>query len=292
LPRAKHIELNTKLSIEEHTMNALSLSNVANRLFGNTVFTLSVACGAVLTMLAPVAHADALDSIAKSGVVRIGVFEDYPPFGSIGADMKPVGYDIEMANLIGKELNAKVELVQVTGDNRMAYLADHKADMLLSVGQTPERAKVIDFSQPYAPYYLAVFGPKNLPVKGAADLSGKTISVARGTLEDLSISKVAPASATIKRFDDPNGAISAFLSGQVQLMVVGNDVGATILARHPAIEPEQKFELFSSPDHVGMNKNEARLMQKVDATIEHAKKDGSLNAISQKWLKTSLPANL
>jgi len=50
--------------------------------------------------------------------------------------------------------------------------------------------------------------------------------------------------------------------------------------------------LFSSPDHVGMNKNEVRLMQKVDATIDHAKKDGSLNAISQKWLKTSLPANL
>ncbi|MGF6781872.1 transporter substrate-binding domain-containing protein [Paraburkholderia sp. GAS334] len=273
-------------------MNALSRSRFANRLLGNTVLTLSIACGVTLGALAPAAHADALDSIAKSGVVRVGVFEDYPPFGSIGSDMKPVGYDIDMASLIGKALNAKVELVQVTGDNRMAYLADHKADMLLSVGQTPERAKVIDFSQPYAPYYLAVFGPKNVSVKGPADLAGKTISVARGTLEDLSISKVAPASATIKRFDDPNGAIAAFLSGQAQLMVVGNDVGATIIARHPAIEPEQKFELFSSPDHVGLNKSETRLMQKVDETIAQAKKDGTLNAISQKWLKTPLPANL
>ncbi|OAJ52539.1 amino acid ABC transporter substrate-binding protein [Paraburkholderia ginsengiterrae] len=238
------------------------------------------------------AHADALDNIAKSGTVRIGVFEDYPPFGSIGPDMKPMGYDIDVANLIGKALNAKVELVQVTGDNRMAYLADHKADMLLSVGQTPEREKVIDFSQPYAPYYLAVFGPKALPVKSAADLAGKSISVARGTLEDLSVSKIAPPTATIKRFDDPNGAISAFLSGQVQLMVVGNDVGATILARHPANDPEQKFSLFSSPDHVGLNKNEPRLKQKVDETIAKARKDGTMNAISQKWLRAPLPADL
>jgi polar amino acid transport system substrate-binding protein len=265
----------------------------AQRILATFATTLAFAGVAALSaFVAPAAHADALDSIAKSGVVRIGVFEDYPPFGSIGPDMKPEGYDIDVANLIGKALNAKVELVQVTGDNRMAYLADHKADLLLSVGETPEREKVIDFSQPYAPYYLAVFGPKNLPVKNAGDLAGKTISVARGTLEDLSVTKIAPPSATIKRFDDPNGAISAFLSGQVQLMVVGNDVGATILARHPANDPEQKFALFSSPDHVGLNKNEPRLKQKIDETIARARKDGTLNTISQKWLRAPLPADL
>jgi len=253
--------------------------------------TTTLAMLGLLTAAQP-SRADALDNIAKTGGVRIGVFEDYPPFGSMGTDMKPMGYDIDMATLIGQALNAKVELVQVTGDNRMAYLADHKTDMLLSVGETPERDKVIDFSAPYAPYYLAVFGPRALPVKSAADLAGKTVSVARGTLEDLSVSKIAPTSAVIKRFDDPNGAISAFLSGQAQLMVVGNDVGATIMARHPVIDPEQKFSLFSSPDHVGLNKNEARLKQKVDEAITQAKKDGSLNKISQKWLLVPLPSTL
>ncbi|WP_028213940.1 transporter substrate-binding domain-containing protein [Paraburkholderia mimosarum] len=267
-------------------------TNPMQRLAARTLAAFALAGMAGLSAFAPLAHADALDTIAKSGVVRVGVFEDYPPFGSIGPDMKPQGYDIDVANLIGKALNAKVELVQVTGDNRMAYLADHKADLLLSVGQTPERAKVIDFSQPYAPYYLAVFGPKSLPVKNAGDLAGKTVAVARGTLEDLSVSKVAPSSAVIKRFDDPNGAISAFLSGQAQLLVVGNDVGATIMARHPANDPEQKFSLFSSPDHVGLNKNEPRLKQKVDDAIAAAKKDGSMNAISLKWLRAPLPASL
>lgn len=237
-------------------------------------------------------QADVIDNIAKSGAVRIGVFMDYPPFGSIGPDMKPIGYDIDMAAIIGKALNAKVELVQVTGDNRMAYLAGRKVDLLLSVGETPERDKVIDFSDAYAPYYLAVFGGKKLAVKADADLAGKTISVARGTLEDLSITKVAPPTATIKRFDDPNGAISAFLSGQAQLMVVGNDVGATIMAKNPSTSLEQKFQLFSSPDHVGQNKNEPRLMKKVNEAIVQAKKDGSLDKLSKKWLRVPLPADL
>ena len=247
---------------------------------------------ALAASFAAPAHADALDTIQKSGVVRIGVFMDYPPFGSIGPDMKPQGYDIEMADYLGRALKAKVELVPITGENRMAYLATHKADMLLSVGQTPEREKILDFSRPYAPYYLAVFGPKSLAVKNTGDLAGKTISVARGTLEDLSVSKVAPPSATIKRFDDPNGAISAFLSGQAQLMVVGNDVGATIIARNPPIQPEEKFQLFSSPDHVGLNKNEPRLLKEVDAAIAQAKKDGTLNTLSTKWLKAPYPADL
>ncbi|PUA17880.1 transporter substrate-binding domain-containing protein [Glaciimonas sp. PCH181] len=237
-------------------------------------------------------QADVINNIAKSGTVKIGVFMDYPPFGSIGPDMKPLGYDIDMAAILGKALNAKVELVQVTGDNRMAYLAGRKVDLLLSVGQTPEREKVIDFSDAYAPYYLAVFGGKKISVKADADLAGKTISVARGTLEDLSITKVAPATATVKRFDDPNGAISAFLSGQVQLMVVGNDVGATIMAKNPNASLEQKFQLFSSPDHVGQNKNEPRLMKKVNDAIGQAKKDGSLDKISRKWLRVPLPTDL
>jgi polar amino acid transport system substrate-binding protein len=174
----------------------------------------------------------------------------------------------------------------------MAYLATGKADVLLSVGQTPEREKVLEFSRPYAPYYLAVFGPKSLSVKSEKDLAGKTISVARGTLEDLSVTKVAPPDATIKRFDDPNGAISAFLSGQVQLMVVGNDVGATIIARNPPIAPEQKFALFSSPDHVAVNKGETRLLKEVDAAVVKAKNDGTLNKLSTKWLKAPYPNDL
>lgn len=278
------------MNASTQTLRRAHLNCCARNVIARAAATL--ACLGGLAAVTLPAHADALDTIAKSGVVRIGVFEDYPPFGSTGPDMKPQGYDIDMAALIGKALNAKVELVQVTGDNRMAYLADHKTDMLLSVGETPERAKVIDFSQAYAPYYLAVFGPKNLNVKSASDLAGKTVAVARGTLEDLSVTKVAPPSATIKRFDDPNGAIAAFLSGQAQLLVVGNNVGATIIARHPSIDPEQKFSLFSSPDHVGLNKNEPRLMEKVNGAIAGAKKNGSLNGISQKWLRATLPADL
>jgi polar amino acid transport system substrate-binding protein len=237
-------------------------------------------------------RADELDDIGKAGVFKIGVFQDFPPFSSAGQDLKLQGYDIDVADILGKALKAKVELVGVTGQNRIPYLTEHKVNILLSVGQSAERAKIIDFTDAYAPYYIAVMGPRSVDVKGPADLKGKTVAVNRGTLEDTSLTEVAPPETDIKRFDNYNGVISAFLSGQVQLMVVGNDVGATILAKHPAIEPEQKFNLMTSPDHIGLNKNEPRLQQALNDAIAQMKKDGSLDQISRKWLFQPLPKDL
>lgn len=235
--------------------------------------------------------ADQLDDVAKAGVLKVGVFEDFPPFSTAGADMKLQGYDIEVIDRLAQALGVKAELVGITGQNRISYLTDNKLDLLVSVGFSDERAKVVDFTDPYAPYYIAVMGPKDLAVAGPADLAGKSVAVNRGTLEDTSVTQVAPEGTDIQRFNDYNGVITAFLSGQVQLMVVGNDVGAAVLAKNPSIEPVQKFQLLNSPSHMAVNKGQTRLQQKVNEVIVAMKKDGSLNAIAEKWLRVPLPAD-
>ena len=53
-----------------------------------------------------------------------------------------------------------------------------------------------------------------------------------------------------------------------------------------------KFLIKNSPCYVGMNKGEPKLKEAVDAAIAKAKKDGALDQISQKWLKTDLPKDL
>jgi len=239
------------------------------------------------------AQAEALDDIMKAGVLKVAVPQDFPPFGSVGSDMAPKGYDVDMANLVGKAMGVKVELVPVTSANRIPYLQTKKVDLVISsLGKNAEREKVIDFSNAYAPFFNGVFGPKDQAVAKAEDLAGKTIGVTRGAVEDLKLTEIAPQSATIKRYEDNNGTISAFLSGQVQLVATGNVVAAAILARNPPKKPEIKFLIANSPCYVGMNKSEPKLMEKVNAIIAAARKDGSLNAIAQKWLAQDLPADI
>ncbi|WP_342050768.1 MULTISPECIES: transporter substrate-binding domain-containing protein [unclassified Cupriavidus] len=254
--------------------------------------TAAGACLASLTLSAP-ARADALDDVTKAGVLRVAVPQDFPPFGSIGADMAPQGLDIDVAALMAKKMGVKLQLVPVTSTNRVPYLQTKKVDLIISsLGKNPEREKVLDFSEAYAPFYNGVFGPADMAVKTAADLAGKTVGVTRGAVEDLELSKIAPPNATIKRYEDNNATISAFLSGQVQLIATGNVVASAIIAKHPPKTPETKFLIKNSPCFIGLNKGETRLQEKVNAILAESKKDGSLNSLSIKWLLRPLPAQL
>jgi len=249
---------------------------------------LAIAALAGVAAFVPVVRADAIDDIAKAGVLKVGVFGDFPPFSSVNSDMSLKGYDIDVAQRIADALKVKLNLVTVTGQNRIPYLTERRVDLLLSVGHSAEREKVIDFTAAYAPYYIAVIGPQALKVEGKADLAGKSIAVNRGTLEDTSLTDAAPANADIKRFDNYNAVIQSFLAGQAQLMVVGNDVGSGVLARQTELKPEQKFQLMTSPDHIGVNKNEPRLKQSVNDVVAKMLADGSMSAISVKWLNRPL----
>jgi polar amino acid transport system substrate-binding protein len=239
------------------------------------------------------ARADGLDDIMKAGVLRVAVPQDFPPFGSDGPDMQPQGYDIDMAALVAKGLGVKLQLVPVVSANRMPYLQTNKVDIVIStLGKTPERAAVIDFSSAYAPYYSAVFGPPSIAVNGPADLAGRIIGVTRGTLEDIEVSKIAPPTLLINRFEDNATLITAFLSGQVPLIATGTPVAAAINAKNPPVRPAKKFLLKDSPCFIGLNKNQPKLLAKIDAIIAAAKKDGALNAMSRKWLGYALPPDL
>jgi polar amino acid transport system substrate-binding protein len=68
----------------------------------------------------PRARADELASIMAAKVIKAAVPQDFAPFGSVGLDMKPQGYDIDMAELIAKALGVKAELIPVTTANRIA----------------------------------------------------------------------------------------------------------------------------------------------------------------------------
>jgi len=248
------------------------------------VFSFALAAAAVLA--ASGAHAQtALDDIMKAKEIKIAIPTDFPPYGMVGTDLKPQGLDVEMAGYIAQKLGVKVELVPVTSANRIAYLQTKKADLVIStLGKTPEREKVIDFTAAYTPFFQAVFGPKSMSIKSFADLSGKTISVTRAAIEDQELSKVAPAGTDIKRFEDNNTTVSAYTAGQVQLIATGASVAGNMIAKNPQLNTEYKLLLKDSPNFIGVAKGEDKLRLKVNEIIAEGKKSGDLDKLAVKWL--------
>jgi polar amino acid transport system substrate-binding protein len=237
-------------------------------------------------VLVPSAQAQsALDEVMAKKLITIAIPTDFPPYGFVGTDLKPQGLDIDTANYIATKLGVKVDLVPVTSANRIPYLQTKKADLVIStLGKNPEREKVIDFAAAYSPFYQAVFAPKALAIKGAADLAGKTVGVTRGAIEDMELTKIAPASADVKRFEDNNATVSAFVSGQVQVIATGASVAGNMMQRNPTLGAEYKFVLKDSPNFIGVAKGEDKLRLKVNEIIAAAKTSGDLDKMAMKWL--------
>jgi len=139
---------------------------------------------AAASLFSTTARANALDDLVKSGVLKVAVPQDFPIFGS------------------------------VTSANRAPYLQTKKVDLITSsLCKNLKRRKVIPFSEHSAPFYNGVFGAADPKVTSAADLAAKIVSMTHGAVEDLELTRIAPTSATIKRYEYNNGTISPFLFG-------------------------------------------------------------------------------
>jgi len=88
----------------------------------------------------------------------------------------------------------------------------------------------------------------------------------------------------VKRFEDNNATVAAFVSGQVQFLATGASVAAVVMQKNPQLGTELKFVLKDSPNFIGVAKGEDALRAKVNTIIASAKTAGELEKLAMKWL--------
>jgi len=237
-----------------------------------------------LVFAAAPARADRFEDILKNGTVRIGVPLDVPPFGSVNAQRQAEGFDIDLANMVAKALGVKVELVQLTGANRIPFLLTDKVDIVISVmGLTPERAKQIMFTAPYADTSLAVYGAKSQNVKSADQLASFRVVAAKGTTQDIGLSEMNPR-ATIMRTEDDATAAQAYITGQADMIATNSLIIPDLMKRAPNKEFDLKFVIRRSPAHMGVRMGEHSLVRWLDSFIFFNTMNGELDKLHKKWL--------
>jgi glutamate/aspartate transport system substrate-binding protein len=176
-----------------------------------------------------------LKRIDESGMVRVGHRENSPPFAFLDAKGKPIGYSLDLCELVVDEIAAEVgkdvtvEYRAVTPENRFDLVTSGAIDLECgSTTNNAERRKVVAFSPT-----MFVIGTKLLVRRGSnirslRDLAGKTIVLTRGTVHETAIPKLAERQKLSIRFvfaADHNesfqtltaGRADAFANDDVQL---------------------------------------------------------------------------
>ncbi|MBJ7223956.1 MULTISPECIES: transporter substrate-binding domain-containing protein [unclassified Brenneria] len=253
----------------------------------NSIALLSVV---MLALGSVSAYADKLDDIRSSGVVRIGTSLDTPPFGYQDEARNPTGLDIEMGKMVAEALGVKLQLQQVTAPNRVPYLLTGKVDIIISnLGKTPERTKQVLFTDPYVNTYIGIWGPKKIQVGNADELGKYVVAVSRGSTPDLALSASNP-NAKIMRTEDDSTSVTAYLTGQADLIASTDTQIAAMAKQSPQAELDPKFRIRNSPAHMAVQQGETGLADWLNAFIKTSIENGKLDALSQKYL--GKPADL
>lgn len=260
------------------------------RLVGGVALSLALCAGAVS------AHADTPEQIKERGTLRVAVDISHPPYGMLDPQAKAIGSDIETAQLLADDLGVKLEVVPVSGANRVPFLLANKADVVIaSFSITEERKKVVDYSKPYGVVPVVVSAPKAVAMSSTADLGGKNVAVARGTTADIELTRAVKEAGTatnIVRYEDEATANTAIATGQQDVLAAALSTANSVAEQSPDKGLEVKLTLAAYPMAVGLRKNDPELKAWVDEWVVANLKNGKLNEIYVKYFNQNLPEHI
>lgn len=220
-----------------------------------------------------------IDKIKKSGKIVLGTSPDYPPYEFINDKKEVVGFDIEIANQIAKDLGVKLEIKPMEFKGLLASLQAGNVDFILA-GMTPneDRKKSVDFSQVYytAVQTIVVRAEDKDKIKSTDDLKGKKLGVQKGTIQE-DIAKEQVPGAEAKALGKITDLVLALKSNNIDAAIVEGPVAqAYVNANKDLVISEIKLKTEEAGSAVAVKKGSDELVKSIDKTIDKLIKDKTI----------------
>ena len=234
-----------------------------------------------------------LEVVKKRGKLIAGVKADFPPFGTVDAGGKNVGFDVDVAHLFAKALfndENQVELVAVTSGNRIPFLQSGKIDIIIAtVTVTDERRQVVEFSEPYFLSGSLLLVPKASAARGLEDMAGKTVAVVQGAIQDKDVAELQPKASRLK-FGKVSEAVLAVKGGRADAYVHDDIVVLSLAKENPDLKAVGK-PFMPRPYGIAVRKGDTEFIQWVNAQLDRMRKDGTYDRLWKKYF-ADVEANL
>jgi ABC-type amino acid transport substrate-binding protein len=225
-----------------------------------------------------------LGKIQEKGEIAIGVKFDVPPFGFKNPESNQVeGFDVDLGKAVAEKLGVKPKFIEAISDNRIPFLQDGTADLILSTMTiNAERAQEIDFSEPY---YIAsgrILTKTDSPIQGLEDLTGNRVCTALGSTYEETIREQAPK-ADLKLVDSYSECLELIQNEAVDAVSTDDVILTGMIIQDDTLHLVGD-ELTTEPYGAGIKKGETELADFVNGVFEEVKQDGRWQEIYDKWV--------
>ena len=217
-------------------------------------------------------------------VLKVATDANFPPFEYYQEQSKVhTGFDIALVKAVAKQMGyEKVEFVNVDFKNILTGLQDKKYDMAVAaLSITPERERLVDFSEAYAEDGYKVIVSKNAKLgDDFAALAGKTVAAEEGSYaEELLKSKAKDAKVVPVR--DTEAGIKLVAEGKADALVASKIVASFFITHNYGAKVKFAGETVLDKDKYGMavaNGNQ-ELVKKVNEALKEIKRSGEYKNI-------------
>jgi polar amino acid transport system substrate-binding protein len=225
-----------------------------------------MACLATLIGLTIGTAAHAQDN----AVLRVATDATFPPMEFV-ENGKRTGFDVELVEAMAKTMGKRVEWTDIDFKGLIPGLVSRRFDMAVSgIYITPERRKVVDFTEPYYTGGLvALVKSGNTSIHAPADLNGKKVSVQVGT---KSVSFLRDTYPQVQRVEVEKN------QEMFNLVEIGRADAAVRMVEQPLTTEEYGM---------AVRKDTPELTRALNAALAKVKADGTYARLTQKWFGTA-----
>ena len=248
--------------------------------------------------------------------IKIGTEGAYPPWNAKDASGALIGFEVELANVLCKNMGHECIIIEQDWDGMIPALQGKKFDAIMAgMSITDERKKVISFSQGYADEVasLAVMKGSNLvlqrnlstvtapginltkpnstakkalkTIEGA--LAGKTVCTQVGTIHQNFLKSGDVGTVKVRVYKTQDEVNLDLTSGRCDVALAAA-VAFTDYAKKSdkavtLVGPTFSGGAFGNGVGVGIRQDDTKLIKAFNKAIDKARKNGDISRIATKW---------
>jgi ABC-type amino acid transport substrate-binding protein len=222
--------------------------------------------------------------LQERGEITIGVKFDVPPFGFKNPQTDEVeGFDVDLGTIIAEELGVQPEFIEAISDNRIPFLQDGTADLILSTMTiTTDRDAEIEFSIPYFIAHGRILVPEDSDIGGIEDLAGRSVCTALGSTYEDTLKDQAPE-ARLRLVDSYSECLELIQNGSVDAVSTDDVILTGMIITDPSLKMVGE-ELTVEPYGAGMQDGDTEFKEFVDGVITEVKEDGRWAQLYEEWI--------
>lgn len=223
-------------------------------------------------------------------VLRVGIAPIYPPL-AYEKNGKLRGIEVDFADEIEDDLDTDVKLVELQWDDLIPALRAARIDVIMSgMSVTPERARLVSFTEPYLQVgQMAVIRKADylrLYDEGKMNEPGSRVGVLKNTTSELFARENLPR-ATVVGFDTVDDGITALRGNLIDFFVMDAPGVWKITGGLETANPDLKglyTPLTKEYLAWAVRQNDSALRERLNKVLAEWKADGELDEILDEWI--------